>query len=270
MNSNLTFNPSAKVAISPRSSLWSALALSAVAHVAIAAGLMVEEAALRHVGTVREIEIAAAPAGMARSGADRYAAGMTRPQSAPDVAAPPLLADPPSVREIAAAGPSGRERSAISPVENANKPQEPADLRAATVPSGVLPKPMREPAKKPPADSPANVAHDAAGQAHNSDGSFVPPRYALGAAANPLPDYPRQARREYWEGRVVINVAVAPEGHAASVAVRHSSGHAILDQAALDAVRRWRFEPARRGGVPVAAAVDVPIRFRLEDHGELR
>jgi protein TonB len=47
--------------------------------------------------------------------------------------------------------------------------------------------------------------------------------------------------------------------------VLKSSGHAVLDQAAEAAVRGWRFQPATRGGVPVAAPADVPFRFRLQD-----
>ncbi|ASJ23956.1 TonB_C domain containing protein [Laribacter hongkongensis] len=46
-----------------------------------------------------------------------------------------------------------------------------------------------------------------------------------------------------------------------------SSGFARLDQAAVTAVRQWRFAPARHGDVPVAAWARVPIRFRLDEAG---
>jgi protein TonB len=78
-------------------------------------------------------------------------------------------------------------------------------------------------------------------------------------------DYPAEARRRGWQGEVVLRVEVSAEGRADAVAILRSSGHAVLDEAALAAVRLWRFRPATRGGVPVAAPADVPVRFRLRD-----
>jgi len=81
---------------------------------------------------------------------------------------------------------------------------------------------------------------------------------------NPLPPYPIVARRLGMEGVVLLDVLVAPDGHAADVRVARSSGHPALDESALTTVReRWRFVPARRDGVPVESRVTVPIRFRL-------
>ena len=88
-----------------------------------------------------------------------------------------------------------------------------------------------------------------------------------GGIANPPPRYPFSARRRGQEGRVVLRVEVDPAGHAADVVVAHSSGFSALDKAAADAVRRWRFQPARRGGAPVAGRIEVPIQFRLNTPG---
>jgi protein TonB len=57
---------------------------------------------------------------------------------------------------------------------------------------------------------------------------------------------------------------VTREGSAASVSVEKSSGSASLDDAALEAVRNWRFVPARRGAQAVEAWHLVPIVFKLE------
>jgi protein TonB len=62
---------------------------------------------------------------------------------------------------------------------------------------------------------------------------------------------------------VIVNVEVDADGRAADVSLSRSSGFPLLDQAALEAVRRWTFEPAREGGFPVASRVDVPVRFSL-------
>jgi periplasmic protein TonB len=108
------------------------------------------------------------------------------------------------------------------------------------------------------------VAADAE-PAAGPESSMTPPRYGFGSAANPIPRYPEAARANGWEGVVMLSVSVAADGRAESVSIGKSSGHSLLDAAAVDAVRRWRFEPARRAGVPVAGTATVPIRFRLED-----
>ena len=89
-------------------------------------------------------------------------------------------------------------------------------------------------------------------------------RYDADYLRNPPPAYPSLSRRLHEEGRVVLLVRVTAEGAAASVSIERSSGHARLDEAALDAVRRWRFVPARRGDEAVAASVLVPLVFRLD------
>lgn len=83
--------------------------------------------------------------------------------------------------------------------------------------------------------------------------------------SNPAPAYPEAARRARQEGLVLLEVAVSSEGRAARVDVRDSSGYPILDRAAREAVRDWRFQPARFGAVAVESVVEVPVRFRLED-----
>jgi protein TonB len=62
----------------------------------------------------------------------------------------------------------------------------------------------------------------------------------------------------------VLRVLVDPAGRAAEVQVHTSCGHARLDEAARETVRRWKFIPARRGSETVAAWVLIPISFRLE------
>ena len=61
----------------------------------------------------------------------------------------------------------------------------------------------------------------------------------------------------------MISVEVGADGRAESVSLRRSSGVPALDQAALAAVRRWTFEPARAGGMAVSSRVEVPVRFSL-------
>ncbi len=90
-------------------------------------------------------------------------------------------------------------------------------------------------------------------------------RHVVVARGNPSPEYPRKARRRGLEGRVILRVVVDPAGKPARVEVSEGSGHGLLDRAAVRAVRRWRFTPARRNGRAVGGEVLVPVVFRLTD-----
>jgi protein TonB len=98
-------------------------------------------------------------------------------------------------------------------------------------------------------------------------GALAPegPRVTAASLANIRPRYPESARRAGIEGRVVLRVTVTAGGSSEAVVVEQSSGHALLDRSALAAVRRWRFLPARRGGIVVSSEIAIPILFRLED-----
>ncbi len=82
------------------------------------------------------------------------------------------------------------------------------------------------------------------------------------------PVYPSAARRRGQQGVVMVTVEVDADGATLRVSLQHSSGYAVLDTAALNAVRHWRFTPAHRAGRAVRAAVQVPIRFRLTGGGD--
>lgn len=90
-----------------------------------------------------------------------------------------------------------------------------------------------------------------------------------GYASNPKPEYPERARREGWEGTVLLRVLVDEEGKSKSIEVSRSSGFEALDQAAVKTVKGWRFYPARYGEMRVESWVKIPIVFSLSDrdHG---
>ena len=60
-----------------------------------------------------------------------------------------------------------------------------------------------------------------------------------------------------------LRVYVAADGLVAEVLIHESAGHPDLDNAAAKAVKRWRFEPARRGAEAVGVWVLLPVEFRL-------
>lgn len=89
------------------------------------------------------------------------------------------------------------------------------------------------------------------------------PRFDAKYLDNPAPAYPAMSRRLGEEGKVLLRVFVEADGRPRTVEVKSGSSSARLDEAAVDAVRRWRFIPARRGAEAVAGWVLVPIAFHL-------
>jgi periplasmic protein TonB len=78
------------------------------------------------------------------------------------------------------------------------------------------------------------------------------------------PVYPASSRRAGEEGTVTFRVLVDPNGRPTDIAVSQSSGHARLDQAAMEAIKKWRFAAAMNGGSAVAAYTTVRVTFRLD------
>jgi periplasmic protein TonB len=92
----------------------------------------------------------------------------------------------------------------------------------------------------------------------------TPPVFNAAYLRNPAPQYPLAARRTGQQGTATVRVLVTPEGLPARVDLEKSSGSTHLDDAAVEAVKGWRFSPARRGNEAVEGWVLVPIVFRLE------
>jgi protein TonB len=101
-------------------------------------------------------------------------------------------------------------------------------------------------------------------------GEITQPIYTAAYLNNPPPAYPLAARRRGIEGTVVIRAQVLEDGNCRQASLLRSSGYDMLDQAALAAVRAWRFVPARHGAQTVSAWIEVPISFRLNNNGRTR
>jgi protein TonB len=81
---------------------------------------------------------------------------------------------------------------------------------------------------------------------------------------NPAPEYPALAMRRNWQGTVLLRVHVLATGKPGEIQIQKSSGRDQLDDAALAAVKRWSFAPAKQGNSPVDGWVSVPIDFKLQ------
>ncbi|MBB1466183.1 energy transducer TonB [Vibrio sp. SG41-7] len=78
------------------------------------------------------------------------------------------------------------------------------------------------------------------------------------------PNYPRQARRRGVEGVATYEVWLDAEGKQIKQALVNSSGALMLDNAALDAIKQWKFSPHTVNGRAIAHRVQIPVRFRLD------
>jgi len=78
------------------------------------------------------------------------------------------------------------------------------------------------------------------------------------------PIYPNSLLGKGIGGRVLISCMVDAEGRISNTAIKQSSGHAELDKAALNAVIKWKFKPATKGGKKIKANCVVPFNFEVK------
>jgi periplasmic protein TonB len=89
-------------------------------------------------------------------------------------------------------------------------------------------------------------------------------RADAGYLNNPTPEYPAVALRQGWHGTVKLRVLVQPDGSPGTITLEKSSGKKLLDDAALVAVQKWKFVPAKRGDTPIEGWVSFPIEFNID------
>ena len=154
----------------------------------------------------------------------------------------------------------------VTPPEEPPPPQPAAEVPTAPPPMEPSPNAITAPppptavAQAPPAP-PAAPTRTAPAQEPEVDSG---PLFTAAYLHNPKPEYPALSRRMGEQGLVLLRVFVGASGEARTVELKQPCGHRRLDEAALDAVRRWKFVPAKRGEQTVDAWVVVPIRFSLK------
>lgn len=135
------------------------------------------------------------------------------------------------------------------------------------------PKPLPPPPEGPPSEKavsapapepePAAATPLAAKEADELAAPVEQPRVDASQSNNPAPVYPTLSRRLREQGTVYLELMILPDGSVSEISVKTSSGFGRLDAAALDAVRRWRYVPAKRGGVAIPFRYVQPIEFSL-------
>lgn len=212
------------------------------------------------------------------------------PPPAPPPPEPPATPDPAPVAQPAAppmpVPPPPRLAEAPPPADPAPPPDAPPAVAEQPAPAAEVPPPPAEPTPAPvqtaaAAPRPVRPARPPAAQGQlrldagmgalpdpsfgaQAMGAVVPPGTDAGQRNAP-PDYPPESRRRGEEGVVRLALRIGIDGRVEGAEVSVSSGFPRLDQAALEAARRWRFRPATQGGLPVAATLPTAVHFRLTD-----
>ncbi len=171
----------------------------------------------------------------------------TRPVPAPPAAPPPPSPSPPTVSE-----PSPASSTPAAPSVTATSSTD--AISTSTAATGT------ESAARPAAAPSTNVASMPSGEA--ATGSITRSARPQGGY-QVRPSYPSSALRQGIQGTTLLKVQVLIDGRVGEVLVQQTAGHPDLDQAAIEAVRRWRFEPARRGDDPVPMWVLLPVEFQI-------
>lgn len=214
------------------------------------------------------------------------AAAPTPPADAPTpprtTVKPPRLLAPPKPREAPIA--RAEEPTALPPPAPVASAPTPTPAPPAPAPSSVATEPPAAAESGPPATTILSAAgglpSPSAGP--SPSGADAPaPTTSAGPRASAIapegitqyarpqggyqvrPSYPVAPRRLGVQGTTLLRVHVLADGRIGDVLVEKSAGHPDLDDAATDAVKRWRFDPARRGSDAVAMWVLLPVEFKL-------
>ncbi len=151
-------------------------------------------------------------------------------------------------------------------------PPKPVEKKVEKPKPVPKPQPVKKPAPPtppPPAPAPAQSAPPSPAPAAPAPAAAPGPVKesaaisGLASLGNPPPEYPSLALRRNWEGTVVLRIKVLANGRAGSVEVTKSSGKPQLDEAAVEAVRNWKFIPAKRGDTPIEGFATQTIDFKL-------
>ena len=158
---------------------------------------------------------------------------------------------PPRPQPVAAPVPSPQPQPSPSKVSAPTEVAQAAPVAPVSAPTAPTP-----PAPPAPPPTPAPVV-----TAPSRTDVSIPASYS---ASNQKPIYPNMSKRLGEQGTVVLRVLVKADGSAGEVEVKSSSSYPRLDQAAIDAVKTWRFNPAKIDGKATDEWYQVPIPFKLQ------
>lgn len=180
----------------------------------------------------------------------------------------PLLITMPTVEGVLIPVPPAEEvKAPPAPEPPKPLPVEPPKPKPKPKPTPAPPPPDGPPSERAvsaPAAEPEQAPQPSLSKDDDSLGApVIPPRVDASQLNNPAPIYPPMSRRLREQGTVFLELLIQPDGTVSEITVRTSSGFARLDASALAAVKKWRYVPAKRAGVPIPFRYIQPIEFSL-------
>ncbi|HEY1058233.1 MAG TPA: energy transducer TonB [Limnobacter sp.] len=180
--------------------------------------------------------------------------------------APEPAPAPPAPKPLEPAKP--KPKPVVTERPKAVTPQ-PAALPAAPAPTPVVPTPVQ--AQTQTQAQAQTVSPSVTPNATNAPPApdtqaVTPPRTDAAHLNNPPPAYPALSRRLGEQGRVLVDVYILPDGSVGDLKLNKSSGFARLDDAAMTAVKKWKYVPAKRGNQPIAFWYVQPVSFVLNSN----
>lgn len=168
----------------------------------------------------------------------------TRPKEPPKPTEPPKPVVQPKIQPIA------QKQPVLPPSEKAITLEKPPVVAEKSEPIVEETPPVNE----PPVVSKVDVAPEP---------EVIPPRSDASSLNNPSPTYPAMSRRLAEQGKVLLDVLILANGKVGEIKIKQSSGFKRLDDAALQTVKQWQFQPAKRGNQAIDYWYVQPISFSL-------
>jgi periplasmic protein TonB len=177
---------------------------------------------------------------------------LVAPEPAPPQPQPqPVVPQPPKT-EPKQLVPKQTPKPTAKPEPVREEAPEPVQQTATATPAPPTPSaPIAQPVQATPVpETPAPV---------------TPPRTDAAHLNNPAPQYPALSRRLGEQGKVMLDVYILPDGSVGEIKLNRSSGFPRLDNAALQAVKNWKYVPAKRGDKPIPFWYVQPVSFVLNN-----
>jgi periplasmic protein TonB len=170
----------------------------------------------------------------------------------------PVIIEPPTIQGVIVAS---------EPIEEPEKPIEPPPPQPEKpIPKPKIPLPKAPPSERAVASEPEPTpvpVQETEKPAEPTPAPVIPPQADASQLNNPAPAYPQTSRRLKEEGVVLLEILVKADGSLGEMRLKKSSGYTRLDEAAQNAVKKWHFVPAKRGGEAIDYWYELPIEFSL-------
>lgn len=207
-------------------------------------------------------------------------------QATPDITPPSATPEPPKLQGMLiapepkiAAAPVLPQTKIVPPVQTApplkttpTKPvpqPKPVPKQVSAKPKPLTPPPVTQAAAAAPVTAaepskvePSKVTSTAPAASPAATQTELPSADAAGLN-NKAPVYPLLSRKRKEQGTVWLTLLVSKDGRVTTLKLQKTSGFARLDQAAMQAVRHWTFQPARKAGQPIDYWYELPVKFSL-------